>query len=123
MKLRISEAVELANSIAQLSGYNKIVTDGGKNRPVQVPYDFTGATRFSLAKNFRTLRTEVQAYEAARNEVVRANDDRGRMEEEISALLRTEIEVDLVILREADFKTELNPIPPTVLSDLMLIME
>ncbi|MGQ4812323.1 hypothetical protein GOZ80_14040 [Agrobacterium vitis] len=134
MKLKLSEATELANAISQLGGQNKVVKEGGVEKAVIVPYAFGGDMRMTLARNLRILKGHVDDFSVARDALINEySDGTGKIDPDhpkfsalntaMADLGKQEIDVDLVLLKEADFRLGDNPIPPALLSSLLTIIE
>lgn len=131
-----SDLFDIANNLAQLDGYYKVVTDPrtGKEEKVAVSYEFAAKVRFNIAKNLVVLKPIVEALGKAREGLVKEVAGEGvtvlkgdtpeyaRFDAKWKAIVREEETVDLVRLTESDLNLERNPIPGTVTTALASII-
>lgn len=134
MQITVKMALEMAQAVAQLDGYQNGST-------VLTPYKYDGATRIAIAAARRKLRAVVEDYQAARNAALleatggsgelppvtdrMPPDERRRIIAQSIAfdkadkeLLAATIEIGIAPLSPDKFKLDENPIPPAVLDML-----
>lgn len=130
--LKIRTAIEIANALRALDGTKKIVTEGGAEKAVTVPFTFGGNTLFAMAKNLRALSTIEDNFTTARNALVKQlSDGKSQVPAEkvpefqasLNELMEGEEEVELGMLTQGDLKLDTNPIAPAVIAALMPIIE
>lgn len=130
--MKMSEVLNLLVALRELDGYTKIVMEGGRETSVQASYVFTAATRFTLAKNIAKLQPLAKAYQDAFNAKVKEisggeskvpKEKEAQFLEELRPLQEQEEEVELTKITEADMKLEVNPIPGSVLANLLPIIQ
>lgn len=132
MKLR--EALNCLAGFSSLDGYQKIVKDGGVEKPVFVAFKFSVNTRMAIARNMAKLAVEQKAYQEARNGFIRELSGGGEQvpPEKIAeflkydaALLDGECEsLTLTKLTMDDLNLAVNEdLPNSVVSALIPILE
>ncbi len=129
--MKLNEALNCLQSLNALDGRPRVVRDGGQERVVIEPYTLSAPTRMAIARNIASLSAEEQAFNAARQSLIRqfCNADgeipveqRKDFESEIKSMLESETEAKLVLLSEADLQIGVNPIPPSVLASLLPVI-
>lgn len=132
MKVTVKAALEMAQAIGQLDGYQ----NGSAER--LTPYKYDGATRLRIANARRKLRAIVEDYQEARNAIlIEISDGAGSLSpispamsheerSKIAALhmafdkrdkelLAATVDFDVAPLTSEQLKLDDNPIPPSVL--------
>lgn len=136
MKLKLADILPLANALASLdAGATKIIKQGdAPDKVVQLPYEFSGATRWAIARNLGALKREVEAFEKTRGDLIKQISGGGteiRKDEpeklaryltEITPIAETAVKVDLQRLKPDALKLDLNPIPSSTLVALEPIL-
>ena len=129
--MKIRDILVLAQALQALDGYMKIVKDGGTDKAVQVPYEFSANVRFVLAKNINSISAVSRDFTTARDALVRQFSDNGKIPDSAmdafdaaaTEILDRDEEVKLSLLSQKDLKLDRNPVPPSVLARLMPIFE
>jgi hypothetical protein len=129
--MKIREILTAAAALNALDGYTKVVKDGGLDKAVTVPYEFTANVRFSIAKNIAALGPVLRTFESSRKALIKQFSDGGNevpadamaaFSEAPSELLDRDEEVSSAELSQADLNLERNPIPPSVIAGLMPLL-
>ena len=126
MQLRKSEIRLLAICLRSLDGKPEIVKDVDDKSlgVIQVPYDLSGKARYAIARTMSKIQPEVDAIEAARNEMIRAaKDDEATLEKELNTFLAETVEVDVHKMNIEELKVDKNKLAPTVLSGLLPMLD
>lgn len=128
MKLKLNQTIQLLNTLASLDGYNTVID----KKVVICPYNFSGKTRWNLAKNISVLKKHAEVYETARLSIIKSlapdgntavidNDPalRAKFIGLHNDLLNQEDEVEgLLKISAEDVLRDGNQIPSTVISVL-----
>lgn len=132
MKLTYIAALECLDALSALDGTPKLITDGGKETVVTMPMAFTPNVRIAIARNICALRAEKVNFETRRSEIARqlanggervAPENMGEYAEAINGLSREKTaELSVTRLSESDLNLSQNPIPPSVLANLLPIL-
>lgn len=136
LSLKLDQILSLANALASLdAGQTRIVKQGdAADKVVQLPYEFSGATRWAIARNLGALKREVEAFDKARGDLIKQISGGGteikkenaeqmaRYLKEITPVAETPVKVDLQCLKPDDLKLDVNPIPSTTLVALEPIL-
>lgn len=69
--MKLNEALNCLAALNALDGHQKIVKDGGVEKPVFVAYKFSVNVRMTIARNMAKLNAEQKAYQEARNGFIR----------------------------------------------------
>lgn len=134
MTLKLKEISELHAALLSLDGYDRIAR-GAEGQPDQIvhePYQLGGKVRWNVAKNSGILKQLMDAYNVARNDLVKElskdgksipatdTDALAKFTEEHQKIFEIDHEVSgLLKFNEADLNLDKNPIPPSVLVALM----
>lgn len=123
--MKLFEVRNLHAAFSMLEGYNKIV----KDEKVVIPYEFSGKTRWNIAKNLRVLNVHVTDFNSARDALIKQisngtneidNTNKEQMNEYIKHLNeidQQEVDVSgLLSIKVDDLVLDTNPIPATVLA-------
>lgn len=139
MKPTYNEVNELLGALAALGAkYSKILKEGSRETPIEVPYKFgakSQAVRSAAAHNLRLLKPHAEAYNDLRNALLgELTEGRGHIADEEhelnykfhladQKLKRSPITEELALLpiAEADLDLANNPIPPTVVAALAIL--
>lgn len=125
MKLTMTKVINLHGGLSSLDAYEKVVGD----KVVKELYQLGGPLRLNIARNLNRIESEVAAFQKTRNAlVVEHSNGSGTVDMPAfvmaeRALLDSETEIDLILLKEADLSLNINPIPGTVLAAIMPILE
>jgi hypothetical protein len=130
--MKIRDALMLAQALQALDGNMKIVKDGGQDKAIRVPYEFSGNVRFAIAKNINAIAPVNRTFSDARNALVRQFS--GGKEEvpaaampgfdaAVAELLDRDEEIETSPLSQLDLNLDKNPIPPSVVAGLMPLLE
>lgn len=114
----------------KMDTYDKVVTEGGRDRVVKTFYQLEGNTRMAIARNIAALQIISKAAEKARGDLVAAMSQDGKISDEVTPklnsewrkILDTENPVDLIIISEGELKLKENPYPPSLLATLLPIL-
>lgn len=130
MKMR--EAIALLPALTSLDGRQRVVLDGGVEKIVTEPYRFSANTRMAIARNVAALQAEQVSFNAARNGIImqmsggagKVPDDKvPAFQAELLSLMEADCDgVSMRKISEADLNLAENPIPPSVLAELMPIL-
>jgi hypothetical protein len=123
--MKLFEIRNLHAAFSMLEGYNKIV----KDEKVVIPYEFSGKTRWNIAKNLRVLNVHITDFNSARDALIKQisngtneidNTNKEQMNEYIKHLNeidQQEVDVSgLLSIKVDDLALDTNPIPATVLA-------
>lgn len=133
----IAQLYALLAAHQALDGHEKIVRDAQGERAVTTPYTLGGLTRLALAQNISAIEGVVRGFEKVRKDLIRQHagetgsfdeTDEGRAalarcNREVATILEQEREVSLARIKSEDLRLDQNPIPGTVLSGLMPILQ
>jgi len=114
MQLKIKDAIQLYSSLQRLDTY--------QNDGKEIPFTL-GAIRLDIARNMSALKPAVEAYEKARNDLIKqlsngtgtlgADTDPAALKqfgEEVEKMLERSDEFKLFAIKQADLKLDINPI-------------
>jgi hypothetical protein len=129
--LTVEQVVVVANGLAQLDGYEKVVKDGAQEKVVKVPYNFGGGLRWSIAGNLEKGRAVAKRYEDSRKAVFDQMAKDGKIPaekeqvftDELRKILDKPADIQLDHFKRDELKTQENPIPGSVLSLLLPIVD
>lgn len=123
--MKLFEVRNLHAAFSMLEGYNKIV----KDEKVVIPYEFSGKTRWNIAKNLRVLNVHITDFNSARDALIKQisngtneidNTNKEQMNEYIKHLNeidQQEVDVSgLLSIKVDDLALDTNPIPATILA-------
>ena len=125
--LTYNKIVALENALAALDGYQKVITEGGKERAIAQPYDFSEATRFAIADDeiaLQDISSKMQAEAKAFSKSLGDNASKPdtpeakQWEQFASDLGDKSFAVLLTKLTRTELKLGTNAIPPSVLAAL-----
>jgi hypothetical protein len=129
--MKIRDILMLAQALQTLDGYTKIVRDGGQDKPIHAPYEFSGNVRFAIAKNINAIAPVNRAFSEARNALVRQFSSGGEevpaaampgFDAAVKELLDRDEDIQILPLSQLDLNLDKNPIPPTVVAGLMPLL-
>lgn len=133
LKIDTETAVELSNALSALDGYEKIVKDGEKERGVRGPYKFGGGLRMTNGTNIKALADIVDTHGEAQKDIFNAlrgdedyiqdADDQARLAARLNELKPHPVEVEQRTISEDELRLDINPIPGTVLANLICCEE
>ncbi len=123
--IKLSEARNLHAAFSMLEGYNKVV----KNEKVVIPYEFSGKTRWNIAKNLRILNVLVTDFNSARDALIKqlsngSNEIDSTNKELMSSYIKEINEIDsqdvdvsgILSIKVDDLNLDVNPIPAGLLA-------
>lgn len=130
--LTVEQALTVTNGLAQLDGYDDVCTDGAVQKTCRRPYKFGGGLRWTIAsalaagKPAQTTWQTVQAaivaqYAGADGKLPEASV--AKANREIAEALAKPAGITMPTIKREELKLDDNPIPPSVLSLLMPILE
>lgn len=137
LELDINRMAAMRNALRALDGREAIVGEGAAARVVVVPYKL-GALRHTIAKNLGVLRPHLDAFEEARNGVLRevsgrapfidskAEPDKFKFfNDKVDEMIKEagKIAVQLETFAPAALKLDVNEIPPDVIDALADLIE
>lgn len=136
LKLKLEQILPLANALASLDqGQTKIIKQGdAPDKVLQLPYEFSGATRWAIARNLGALKREVEAFEKTRADLIKQISGGGaeiKKDEpekfakylaEITPIVESTLKLELQRLKPDDLKLDQNPIPASTLVALEPIL-
>ncbi len=140
MKLKIAQIKILNEALHSLDGYQKAVKIDGQDKLINVPYNLSGKTRYSIAKNSRILQARVDDFNKARDGLIleisggasfikqEETEKIQKFVEKLNVLSEVEDEVDGLLsfsLKELGLEedTDLNPYPVSVINGLTLLIK
>ena len=127
--ITIDQAIGVMRALGQLDRYEVQDKDG---KAVSIPYKFSGALRYLIASDLDLATTAARQYQTAVNALVMQISGGGnkvpdellpKFNEENNKLLAAPAGVILRKIKLDDLKLDENPIPVSVLSVLMPIIE
>jgi len=129
--LTVEQVIQIGNGIAALDGYDKIVKDGASEKSVHVPYQFGGGLRLLLASDLDKARTVIKRYQDAVQALFSAMQKDGKIPDaslaqytaEQRKMLDQPADVQLARIKADELKLSENPIPSSVLSNLVPILD
>jgi len=123
--IKLSEARNLHAAFSMLEGYNKVV----KDEKVVIPYEFSGKTRWNIAKNLRILNVLVTDFNSARDALIKqlsngSNEIDGTNKELMSSYIKEINDIDaqdvdvsgILSIKVDDLNLDVNPIPVGLLA-------
>lgn len=123
MQLKIREVINLHAALQKLDTYQ----NDGKEFPFTL-----GAIRLDIARNIRVLNPSVEAYNKARNDLLKQitngtgmlapdapAESRSQFAEEIEKMMESSDDFKLYTIKQADLKLDINPINSTVLAIML----
>lgn len=130
-KLTIEQADRVLAGLTALDGYDKVIKDGASERTVKVPYDLTGKLRLLIARDIDALTPAVKRFAKTRQEIVAQatagktpdQAEVAKVNKSVQELLDSEEQFDLGKIGDTELKLDVNPIPPSVLSQLSPIRQ
>lgn len=134
VKLSIEKADKLLSGLLALDGYEKVVKDGGSERPVKVVYDLSGRLRLLIAKDIDVLSPAIRRFSKTRQELVGAasvathkipvegTPEFVKLSKDVQDMLDSEEQFDLLKIKEEELKLDANPISASVLSQLSPVL-
>lgn len=138
MKLKLSDILIINAGLRGLDGYSKVVKIRDQEQVINEPYVFaTGKTIWNIAKNRKITEANEKTFEAARIALVKSisGSDEGIPETDTVKMADFKKKIDEIlgeqVVVEGLLKLKLsellnsnkNPIPPSVLLQLELIIE
>jgi hypothetical protein len=130
MKLINFQVQKLLNALQSLDGQPQAVTDAeGRSVVIVKPYTLDFSTRMAIAANMTRLKPLVEQISVVHNGLIKQysvdgkTPDKGTREyaqltEQVTALLKDQAEVDLIMIRPEKLNVDKNQIAGSVLSDL-----
>jgi len=125
-KITYLDALQAVQALGKLDTYK----DGNETHH----YKFTGGALVNIAKNLRVLKTAAEDYDNARVKLVKQFTDGDAPLKEgddkwpqfvtaVNGLLNEEVELDIMRIKLSSLKLDANPVPASVLSALMFLIE
>ncbi len=122
IKLSIGECANLFSALQSLDGHEQLTKD--ESRAVKVPYVLSGVTRMIIARDEAKLReiiVEFQQVQIGLREQLKG--DEAGINAQVREVLEQKKEVELGRLKISVLGLDVNPIPPSVLSNLAAILD
>ena len=130
--LTVEQVLIVANGLALLDGYEDVCTDGAVQKTCKRPYKFSGGARWTIANALgigRAAQTTWQGVQAAILAPYTGADGKipdasvAKANREIAEALAKPAGITMPTIKHDELKLDDNPIPPSVLSLLMPILE
>jgi len=140
MLIKNSEVINILNGLMRLETRTKLIKGDGGEKSVVLPSSLSAVTRMTIARNISALRPVAQDIQKT-NETTRnaAMDARPKSDDEtegqrldavsraiaadIFALMESESDVEISLIRLNDLRIDENEFAPSVLSALLPIIE
>ena len=131
-RLTVEQVISIYNGLSQLDKYTDVCRDGSIEKQCERTYKFGGGMRMTLAVNRAETERIVKTYQQARNVLVaqyasgsvKVPDDKlGAFQDDDRAMYEQLVDITLAKFRRDDLKLEENPIPISVLSLIMPLIE
>jgi hypothetical protein len=128
----VEQVISIFGGLSQLDSYEDICRDGAVEKQCKRPYKFGGGMRMTLSLNRAEAQKVVTAYQQARNALVAQysggganvpDDKRLAFQDDDRAMYERPADVTLSKFRRDDLKLEENPIPVSVLSLILPLIE
>jgi hypothetical protein len=130
--LTYNKIVALQKALGDLDGYQKVITEGGKERAIAQPYDFSEATRFAIADDEIALQdisskvqAEAKAFSKSLGDAASKPDtpEAKQWAQFANDIGDKSFAVFLLKLNRTELKLGANAIPPSVLTALDPVIE
>ena len=131
-RLTVQQAILIYNGLIQLDGYDDVCRDGATEKTCRRIYKFGGGARISIATNLAEAKRIVTAYTDARNALIAQyangsnkvpDEDIARFNADDRKALNATVDVVFGRIKRDDLKLDENPIPPSVLSLIIPIID
>lgn len=132
MKFPIQNLIYLFDGLSSLDGYFKLIQEGTQEKSIKVNYKLSGKFRVLVGRNLNNLKTQIEIYQKARNDLIMEfsnntgevkGESIGVFQKENTKMLEEEIEIKLIKFKLEQLDLDNNPIPPSVISNLYLLLE
>ncbi len=128
MTLTYEQAGNAVVALLSLDGHDEAVGEGKETKIIKRPYKINGVTRLIIAKDAARLRDMVQVYRDAKQAELTGGtgklDERGTEALAVAdaAMLKQTQTLELERIKPEDLALDTNPVPPSVLSGLTLLL-
>lgn len=111
--LPVNDIVAVGNALVALDGYDRAVKDGAQDRVIREPYKFSPGVRLTIARDLTTIKAVVADVQTAARGLDKAAIDKLGIEKQ---------PLTLAPISAKDLSLDQNPIPPSVLSALSVVI-